>query len=163
MKTAADWIEELALQRHPEGGWYAEWYRARLTLPVKALGAQGDGTRSVATSIYYLLEPEDFSAFHRIRSDEVWHHLAGDSLAVEQIQPGGTAETLLLGGNEGLPAGVVTAGTWFGARPAGSGYALVGCTVSPGFDFEDFELAERDRLTQVFPQHEALIAGLTRG
>ena len=162
MTTAAEWIDRLQLERHPEGGWYAEWYRAGLKIPVKALGARGNGVRAASTSIYYLLEPGDFSAFHRIRSDEVWHHLAGDPLAVEQISRDGSAQTLLLGGASGMPAGVVCAGTWFGARPVGPGFALVGCTVSPGFEFDDFEMAERDRLIQVFPQHEVLITGLTR-
>ena len=162
MTTAQEWIDRLKLERHPEGGWYREWYRSALSIPVKALGARGDGVRAAATSIYYLLEPGDFSAFHRIRSDEIWHHLGGDPLQVEQIGRDGCAQSLLLGGDVGVPAGVVLAGTWFGARPVGPGYALVGCTVSPGFEFEDFEMAERERLIQVYPQHEELIAGLTR-
>lgn len=155
--AAEYWIERLGLKPHPEGGYYAQTYRAAQTLP---------NGRPVATAIYFLLEHDNFSALHRLSSDEMWHFYAGDPLTVHLIEPEGSYRTLRLG--PGLEPGqsfqgVVPAGCWFGAtveRPGG--YALVGCTVAPGFDFADFELAEREALTRLYPQHRTLIERLTR-
>ncbi|WP_027892208.1 cupin domain-containing protein [Calidithermus chliarophilus] len=159
MRPSAEyWIKRLGLQPHPEGGYYTETYRAAQTLP--------DG-RPVATEIYFLLEHDNFSALHRLNSDETWHFYTGDGLTVHLIEPGGAYRTLNLGPDptQGQTfQGVVPAGCWFGATvDAPGGYALVGCTVAPAFDFADFELAEREALSRLYPQHRALIERLTRG
>ena len=162
---AQDWIDRLNLQPHPEGGFFRETYRATLTLPQSALPGH-TGARAASTAIYFLLTGDQFSAFHRIRSDELWHFYAGSSLIVHVIQPGGDYLQLLLGSNtdqgEQFQA-VVPAGCWFGSslrQP--DTYALVGCTVAPGFDFADFEMAKREALAAQYPQHRSIIARLTR-
>ena len=164
---ARHWIDRLHLQPHPEGGYYRETYRAPLILPYAALPSHG-GDRSASTAIYFLLAGDEFSAFHRIRSDELWHFYAGSGLLVHVITPAGEYEQLLLGNN--AAAGeqfqtVVPAGCWFGSslRDSSAGtYALVGCTVAPGFDFVDFEMAKRNELLAQYPQHRAIIERLTR-
>lgn len=162
---AEHWIDRLNLQPHPEGGFFRETYRAALTLPQSAL-PEHTGARAASTAIYFLLAGDQFSAFHRIRSDELWHFYAGSCLVVHVIQPGGDYQQLLLGSNanqgEQFQA-VVPAGRWFGSslrQP--DTYALVGCTVAPGFDFADFEMAKREALGAQFPQHRNIIARLTR-
>lgn len=164
--TQDDWIRSLELQPHPEGGWYREVYRSAESIPRPALPRRFTGDRQFATSIYYLLGPGDFSALHRIRQDEIWHFYDGSRLVVHVIHPNGTTEELLLGrdlASGERPMAVVPAGSWFGARVAKSdSYALLGCTVAPGFDFEDFELPARTELLVLFPQHRELIEALTR-
>ncbi len=165
MKAAEQWIERLSLQPHPEGGHYRQTYHAPLVLPHSALpGYAGD--RAASTAIYFLLAGDQFSALHRLRSDEVWHFYAGSALVVQVIEPHGVYSEILLGNNpdagEHFQA-VVPAGCWFGSslrHP--NAYALVGCTVAPGFDFADFEMAQRDDLTARYPQHRAIIERLTR-
>ena len=165
--TAAELIAGLNLIRHPEGGWYRETYRSAETIPGTALPARFGGDRCCATVIYFLLERDDFSALHRIKSDEIWHFHAGAPLTVHVITPEGEHRELRLGSN--VAAGesfqvVVPAGCWFGARIKGDGdYSLVGCTVAPGFDFHDFEMGDRDRLMELFPRPASVIRLLTRG
>ena len=161
------WIERLGLMRHPEGGYYRETYRSSVTIAHEALPPEFAGARPVATAIYFLLAEEDFSALHRLKSDEMWHFYAGDALEVHVISPEGQHSMLRLGadprGEEVLQA-VVQAGSWFGSRlRAPNSYALVGCTVAPGFDFSDFELGARAELIRRYPQHRELILQLTRG
>jgi hypothetical protein len=165
MNTAQRWIDRLRLEPHPEGGWYRQTYRAPLMLPQAALpGYAGD--RAASTAIYFLLAGDQFSALHRLRSDEVWHFYAGSTLIVHVIESGGKYSELLLGSDatsgEEFQA-VVPAGCWFGSslrQP--DTWALVGCTVAPGFDFSDFEMAKREALTAQYPQHRAIIQRLTR-
>ncbi|WP_187143210.1 cupin domain-containing protein [Terriglobus albidus] len=158
--TSEELIVHLGLERHPEGGWYRQTYLAAK----KVHTARGE--RAASTAIYFLLSGNEFSALHRIQSDEVWHFYAGDTLIVSVIHPDGRHEDLLLG--QSLPAGEtlqgwVAAGAWFGARLKWPGtYALVGCTVAPGFDFADFEMGNREVLLRQFPQHAELVAKLTR-
>jgi uncharacterized protein len=124
--------------------------------------------RSVATSIYFLLRSGDFSAMHRIKSDEIWHYYAGTSqVRVHYIDQSGDYHLLRVGnqaGTEALPQAVVPAGAWFGAEidDSDDAWALVGCTVAPGFDFNDFEMAERKDLVQKFPDYVGVIELLTR-
>lgn len=163
--TAAELVTLLDLFRHPEGGWYRETYRAAEQIAGTALPQRFGGDRCFSTAIYFMLEPGDFSALHRIKADELWHHYSGSSVLVHRIDPDGSYHRLQLGPN--LAAGgqfqlMVPAGCWFGAEPAGHDYALVGCTVAPGFDFTDFELAERAQLLACYPQHADLIRRLTR-
>jgi predicted cupin superfamily sugar epimerase len=164
MLTAHKIISHLQLIRHPEGGWFRETYRCADTVPAAALPERFDGSRALATAIFFLLEEGDISALHRIRSDEIWHFYGGSPLLIHAIFPDGRYQVQRLGSNcdEGeLYQAVVPAGCWFGAELAGQQYALVGCTVSPGFDFADFEMADRQRLSACYPQHKELILRLT--
>ena len=165
MNPAESLAQQLQLLPHPEGGYYRETYRSTVAIPQSALpGYLGD--RHHSTAIYFLLTAGNFSAFHRIRQDEVWHFYSGDPVEVIEISPEGTLTITELGtdiaGGQ-APQHVVPGGAWFGSRvKAGGEYGLTGCTVAPGFDFADFELAERSMLTGMFPEHTSLIAGLTR-
>jgi uncharacterized protein len=146
------WIEHLGLGPHPEGGYYRVTYKSELMI----------ANRSASTAIYFLLHGSDFSAFHRIASDELWHFYAGSALVVYVIDPDGSYSELHLG-HDGVFQGVVRAGCWFASRLKGdASFALVGCTVAPGFDFADFELAARSELVRAYPQHQHLIEELTR-
>lgn len=162
--TPQYWINKLAMTPHIEGGAFAEVYRSPLLLPREVLSQQHGGDRPAMTHIYFLLQRGQFSAFHRIASDELWHFYDGDPLEVVEIKPDGTLLTHLLGITDGAhPYLVITAGSWFGSRVAsGSAYTLCGCTVAPGFDFADFELADRETLSNLFPVHSGVIAELTR-
>jgi uncharacterized protein len=164
-RNARYWIDKLQLTPHPEGGYYRQTYRSDLTLPREALPGF-TGSRPASTAIYFLLEGENFSAFHRIRSDEIWHFYAAFPLLVHSINPEGGYSKFLLGSNpdkqETLQA-AVPAGTWFASHVADwKSWALVGCTVAPGFDFADFELADRENLRKSYPQHREIIDRLTR-
>jgi predicted cupin superfamily sugar epimerase len=164
--SAAQWIAELGLQPHPEGGYFRETYRSAESVEAAALPARYGGSRCFGTSIYFLLEGAQFSAFHRLKSDEVWFHHAGGALRVWLLDESGALREERVGPDPrsgdrlqlALPAG-----TWFAARPdVGAGFALIGCAVAPGFDFADFELAGRAALGRRFPQHRAILAELTR-
>jgi predicted cupin superfamily sugar epimerase len=164
--TAAYWIKKLDLISHIEGGSYKQTYSAPLSISRARLPDTFHGDRPTSTAIYFLLEKDQFSAMHRIASDELWHFYYGDPLVVYDIDLQGQLTCHLLGNhpenNESFQC-LIKAGHWFGTRlQQGGEYALVGCTVSPGFDFADFALANRATLTQQYPQHEALIASLTR-
>jgi len=166
-RNAAYWIQKLGLEPHPEGGYYRQTYRADLLLRRESLPPQFTGVRSASTAIFFLLDGANFSAFHRLRSDELWHFHVGTSLLVQVIEPDGRHSEIQLGGDpesgEVLQA-VVKTGCWFASHVKdGESFALVGCTVAPGFDFEDFELAKREELVGRYPQHRELIAKLTRG
>lgn len=167
MEPAAYWIDRLGLERHPEGGYFRETYRSDETVDGQALPDRFGGARAFCTAIYFLLEGRDFSAFHRIRSDEIWHFYAGAPLTIHVIAPAGAYSAAVLG--RGVETGetfqtVVKAGCWFGALVSdATSYSLVGCTVAPGFAFEDFELASRHELLARYPQHSVLIERLTRG
>jgi len=159
--TAQHWIERLGLARHPEGGWYRETYRSSEWVQAGALPARFGGARTLGTAIYYLLRAGERSVLHRIKSDEVWHHYAGDAVTLWLLEAQGAARRVRLGG-DGEPQLVVPAGAWYGARVADGGdYALMGGTVAPGFDFADFELADRARLSAAWPAQRALIEDLT--
>ncbi|MGD0586800.1 MAG: cupin domain-containing protein [Oryzomonas sp.] len=165
-RTAAYWIERLHLTRHPEGGWFRETYRAAEAIPEAGLPTRFQGERAFSTAIQFLLERDDCSALHRLKSDEMWHFYDGSPLTVHLITQNGEYRPILLGRDpeqgEQLQA-VAPAGCWFGADLADSGdFALMGCTVAPGFDFTDFEMGKRSKLAELFPQHEALIRRLTR-
>ncbi|MFL6414132.1 MAG: cupin domain-containing protein [Bryobacteraceae bacterium] len=166
MKDARYWIDRLELEPHPEGGYYRQTYRSTVELPGSALPRSFGGNRSASTAIYFLLQGTDFSAFHRIASDEIWHFYAGGPLSVHIIDCDGQHSEIKLGPSpeEGETfQGVVAAGCWFSsclAQP--DTFALVGCTVAPGFDFNDFEMADRSSLLGAYPKQEALIRRLTR-
>jgi uncharacterized protein len=164
--NAKHWIEKLNLAPHPEGGYFRQTYRSDVVIPQDALPPGFAGARAASTAIYFLLEDENFSALHRLRSDEVWHFYAGSPLVVEVIEPAGSRSSILLGEDSDVGhvfQAVVRAGCWFASHVADwKGSALVGCTVAPGFDFEDFEMARREELVKEYPQHEEMILQLTR-
>lgn len=163
---AQNYIDTLGLLPHPEGGWYRETYRCAESTTATHLPTRYGGERSHSTAIYFLLPGETFSAWHRIKSDEVWHHYDGDTVEVYVLNEKGRLTVIKLGKDISAgetPQAVVHHGDWFASRCAvRDGYALVGCTVAPGFDFADFEMAERAILTAQYPQHEQIIRELTR-
>lgn len=157
-------ISYYQLLPHPEGGYYKETYRSGAVIDTGS--NEFPGARSYSTAIYFLLQQQDFSAFHRIKSDEIWHFYAGGPLLIHVIDPAGNLTTIRLGRNadagETFQA-VVPAGCWFASElVAGAGFTFVGCTVAPGFDFSDFELAEKEKLSVLFPRHSDIILRLTR-
>jgi hypothetical protein len=162
--TADYWIDTLGLSPHPEGGYFRETFRSPVLIAAEALPARFGGSRPASTAIYFLLKGSQHSALHRLRADEVWHHYQGSSLLLHEIHPDGQlVETRL--GQPGTPGAVfqhtVAAACWFGATVDDRrGYALVGCTVAPGFAPEDFELGDPDVLIAQYPQHERLIRRL---
>ena len=161
MKNEQYWIEQLQLEKHPEGGYFKETYRAKEV--VKNINGL---SRSASTGIYFLITSSAFSAFHKIASDEMWHFYDGAALSVYIITLTGELKILKIGKdikNGEQLQGVVPAGCWFASKvDVPNSYSLVGCTVSPGFDFEDFVLADRKELTQDYPIHEEIIKSLTR-
>lgn len=166
MLTVTQWIEQYQLQPHPEGGWFKETYKSSETIATGALPERFTGSRSFSTAIYFLLEQGNFSAFHRIKSDECWHFYAGDPLEVFVLHQDGKLEVITLGSdilNGQLFQYVVPANCWFASRPAKeSTYCFVGCTVAPGFDFADFEMAKETELSVLYRQHATLIKELCR-
>jgi uncharacterized protein len=150
MISIAELIRKLALEPHPEGGFYRRTYAS---------------AHPSYSSILFLLVHDNFSAFHRIASDEQWNWYAGDDIVVHEINPAGHyTSTVLSGRTEILQLQhIVKAGNWFASECKGEhGFALCGCTVIPAFSFETFELAERSALQAAFPQHTMLITSLTR-
>jgi len=163
---AAYWINHLRLTRHIEGGYFSEIYKSELRIEASALPAAFTASRHSVTHIYFLLEKDQISALHRIQSDELWHFYAGEPLIVYEIEKDGNLVEHVLGQNPEKGEKLfsyIKAGSWFGAKlQANDGYALVGCTVSPGFDYADFELAAKEKITAEFPQHKAIIDLLIR-
>ncbi|MFZ4480290.1 MAG: cupin domain-containing protein [Rhodoferax sp.] len=164
--SAHTYVQTLRMQAHPEGGFYKETYRSAQMMEVPAAADGTSVTRSVSTGIYFLMEQGNFSAFHRIRSDEMWHFYAGQALEVLELQASGELTSTRLGADivrGDLHQYVVRAHTWFASRVAdGGAFSLVGCTVAPGFDFADFCLADRAVLLEIYPQHGEIIKALTR-
>ena len=165
MKTANYWIEKLELKDHPEGGYYKETYRSDEEIGDIALPKRYSKSRNVSTSIYYLLAKTDISKFHRLKTDETWHFYQGNALELFVIDAKGGLIRHLLGANydEGEKLQItIERNQWFGARVRDAvGYALVGCTMAPGFHFDDFELAKRSNLIDQFPNHKDIISELT--
>jgi predicted cupin superfamily sugar epimerase len=166
MLTAKNLVERFAMQPHPEGGWFRENYRSLETIPKSQLPRRFSGDRNYSTAIYFLLEKGSFSGFHKINSDECWHFYAGSTLWIHVIHLNGRLETIRLGPavleGEQVQA-IVPATCWFASEPAGgTEFSFVGCTVAPGFDYNDFELAKGELLSKQFPQHRALISRLCR-
>ncbi len=164
MRSAAYWIEKLELLKHPEGGYYKEVYRSEDKHSLKTLPDRFKGDRHYSTSIYYLLQGNDFSAFHRLRSDEIWHFYAGITLMIYIIDENGNLQKKRLGnepGNGDELQVLIPKMHWFAAEVIDkNSFGLVGCTVAPGFDFDDFELADKNILISEFPQHKELISRL---
>ncbi|MCX5714466.1 MAG: cupin domain-containing protein, partial [Candidatus Omnitrophica bacterium] len=152
------------LLKHPEGGYYKEVYRSNELINKNHLADRFTGDRCYCTSIYFLLNKNDFSAFHRIKSDETWHFYSGTSLSIYIIdeQTGLTRITL---GNQldedNVLQYTIQRNTWFAAElNHENSFALVGCSVYPGFDFNDFELAKKENLITQMPEHRTIIEKL---
>ncbi|WP_321884267.1 cupin domain-containing protein [Paraburkholderia bannensis] len=154
-------IRRFGLEPHPEGGYYSETYRADKF--VRREGANdAEGTHAASTAIYFLLANGAYSAWHRIRSDELWHFYAGSPIEIHSIDESGVLSTRKLGHALAHPGtvfqAVVPAGHWFAARCCDpSTYALVGCTVAPGFEFSEFEIADVNALVGKYPLHRSII------
>jgi predicted cupin superfamily sugar epimerase len=177
MNEAKDWIRQLGLSSHPEGGYFRETYRSADLLRHSGLPSRYNSDRISATGIYFFLGAGDVSKFHRLRSDEVWCYHAGRPLMVYIIEPDGSLQRFVLGidlGKQQRPQIVIPHGVWFGAcgveaeseadaetQTQSALYTLVSCMVAPGFEFEDFELAAREDLLAAYPQHKDLIEQLT--
>lgn len=164
MKGVQELIKQYNLQPHPEGGYYASTYQASLQLPKASLPKRFSGDRPVSTAIYFLLEQGDFSAFHRIQSDECWHFYDGGPLNLHCISPDGNYRLIELGRHANCHYQyIVPAGDWFAAEPQPNApYSLVGCTVSPGFHFDELELAQIEQLINQYPLYQELIQRLCR-
>jgi uncharacterized protein len=158
-------IRQLGLRPHPEGGFYRETYRCDEGVAAAALPARYGKARSLSTCIYYLLTPGNFSTLHRLRSDEIFHFYLGDSVTMLQLHADGRGKTIVLG--QDIAAGqqlqvVAAKDVWQGMfLNDGGKFALLGTTVSPGFDFDDFEVGNRADLIRQFPARAALIERLT--
>ncbi len=166
MKKAEYYIEKLGLQKHPEGGLFKEVYRSSEVIKKEHLPERFHGERHHSTSIYFLLTSDTFSAFHRIKSDELWHFYVGSAVTVYMIDDDGNYSEVTVGSNpenDEVFQYAVPAGVWFGAKVNDpDSFTLIGCTVAPGFHFDDFELAKRAELIRDYPQHKDIIEKLTR-
>lgn len=166
MQQAKEIIQKLGLAPHPEGGYFKETYRSKGTIKNDSLETVYKGIRNYSTCIYFLLTSNDISAFHRINQDEIWHFYNGSPISLHTISEEGKHSEHLIGRDFSkgeVPQLVVPGGHWFAAEIVEKdSYALVGCTVSPGFSFDDFELPERDELLSRFPQHRNLISKFTK-
>ena len=166
MLTAEQIRELLQLRPHPiEGGYFAETYRGSPIVPQSLLPGY-PSNRAISTAIYYLLTPDTFSAMHRVRGDEMFHFYLGDAVEMLQLRADGSGEVIVLG--QDIAAGMrlqhtVPGGVWQGSRlRAGGKYALLGTTMAPGFEYEDYETGTRQELSVQFPEHSALVTALTR-
>ncbi|WKZ70336.1 MAG: cupin domain-containing protein [Melioribacteraceae bacterium] len=161
MIPASTLVEKLDLQPHPEGGYFKEVYRSDELIKVEGLPERYSSERCFSTSIYYMLVGEQFSAFHKLQSDETWHFYLGSPIVLHLISSEGNYSKIILGQNitedENLQY-TIPRETWFAAEVKDkTTYSLVGCTVSPGFDFADFEMGDRKTLLDKFQQHQNLI------
>jgi len=161
-KSAEFWIKKLNLQRHPEGGYFIETHRSEILIRLP----RKESFRNACTVIYYLLTGDEFSSFHMLRSDETWHFYDGSSITLHIIKTNGTFSEVKLGTkfdeNETFQA-VVESGSWFAASVNDiSSYSLVGCTVSPGFDYRDWNMTHIESLAKIYPQHRAVIERYTK-
>lgn len=158
-------IKKLELVPHPEGGYFKETYRSKGEIGKESLGPEYNGKRSYSTCIYFLLTSEKFSAFHRIKQDEIWHFYDGSAIRLHMISGSGIHTIHSIGRDlyKGeIPQFIVPGGYWFAAEVIDeNAFSLVGCTVSPGFSFEDFELILRRDLISLFPENEEIISRLT--
>ncbi len=166
-KGAREWIEQLGLRRHPEGGFFREIYRSEGAIPAGALPERYGSERSFSTAIYFLLPGDEISAFHRLQSDELWFFHVGAPILIYVLCADGGIERKTLGAQccEGqTPMCVLERGKYFAAELGGDkSFSLVSCVVAPGFEFADFELAEREQLLRDYPEHHDIIQRLTWG
>ncbi|MDH5561623.1 MAG: cupin domain-containing protein [Deltaproteobacteria bacterium] len=165
-QNANYWIAKLGLKPHPEGGYFKETYRSKEGISRQCLPERYSGERVFCTGIYFLIKSGEPSCFHRIKSDEIWHFYHGSPLVIHQIASNGEYSSIKMGSNpverENFQV-VVPFNHWFSAEVSHMGcFSLIGCTVSPGFDFMDFEMGDKKRLSHQFPRHEEIIARLAK-
>ena len=165
LKSAEYWIRHFGLIKHPEGGYYNETYRSDELISGESLPERFKGKYSFSTAIYYLLKSGDFSKFHRLKSDEIWHFYAGSPLNIFIIEQNGNLRKHLIGSgkeNEELFQVLIPAMCWISAVPMEKdSYSLVGCTVAPGFEYKDLEFGNIDELIAQYPHHKEIIEMLT--
>lgn len=166
MNNSQYWIQNLNLQPHSEGGFFKETFRSEVEINLKLWPHGYSGTRKISTSIYYLLQSGEISRLHRIRSDELWYYHAGGSLRIVWLDDEGREHSKILGINsekaEELQI-LIPAGTIFGAEVIeADSFCLVGCMVSPGFEYDDFELFNKEKLLQTYPKQAKLIKRFTK-
>ncbi len=157
--NAEDIISKLEMLPHPEGGYYKETYRSE----EQTINKEGN-KRNTSTAIYFLLENNNISRFHRIKSDELWFFHQGEPIEIVSIQNNKLVSTILGNNLENgeVPQAMISANTWFASSVKNQrGYALVSCTVAPGFDFADFEMAKQDELLEEYPMLESVIKKYT--
>ncbi len=161
MITIDDLIKQFNLKPHPEGGYFAEIYKSSELIDSKSLPKRYEGNRSFSTSIYFLIPEGKKSSLHRLKSDEIWHFYLGGPLTLVEIYPDGKVKEVVIG--QDIKSGqklqyVIKAGNWFGAYPNfESKFSFIGCTVAPGFEFNDFEMGNRDQLIKQFPKAQKII------
>ena len=159
-------VDKFELLPHPEGGFYKEVYRSEGVIPKGSLATNFNGDRNFCTAIYFLLTSDNFSGFHRIQQDEIWNFYNGSPLSVHVIDAKGNYKRHEVGmdiENGETPMLVVPANCWFASSvKEDNSHSFVGCTVAPGFDFDDFELAKREDLIKEYPEHKEIITRLTR-
>jgi uncharacterized protein len=165
--TADEIKQLLGLVPHPrEGGWFVQTWRSEEVIPHSALPERYPSARHAGTCIYYLLEPDTFSEMHRLASDEIFHFYLGDPVEMLQIAPDGSSKRVLLGPD--LAVGqhvqlVVPKNVWQGSRLVKGGLlALLGCSVSPGFEYADYETGSQEALLEMAGEHREMLLGLTR-
>jgi len=165
MITAKQIVEKLELEPHSEGGYFKEVYRSADEIKIEGLPERYESTRCFGTSIYYLLEGEQFSAFHKLKSDETWHFYHGSPIIIHQIDEAGNYSKVTLSDNVEQNEQfqfTVPRGTWFAAEVKDkNSYSFVGCAVYPGFDFKDFEMGEKEKLVEIFPNLKDIIDKFT--
>ena len=165
MRNYDFWVKTLELQKHPEGGYFKEVYRASELIKKEHLPDRYSGDRNYSTSIYFLIASENYSAFHKIKSDETWHFYYGSPLTLHVLDKEGKYSRIKIGNNPGngeVFQYTVSRGDWFAASvDEKDSYALLGCTVAPGFLFDDFELGKKETMIKQFPAHETLIKRFT--
>ncbi len=159
-------IQVLGLKPHPEGGYYRETYRSSGSIRAEALPCTFKAERSYSTCIYYMLTAGNYSSFHRIVQDEIWHFYEGSPVLLYIIRADGSLQQIIVGRDFAQgeqPQAIIPGGCWFAARVKDQdSFSLVGCTVAPGFDFADFERGKRDYLVKQFPEHRQKIEEFTR-
>ncbi|CAM9096363.1 cupin domain-containing protein [Mycoplasma todarodis] len=164
-KNAKYFIKKLNMLQHPEGGFYSRSFVSDVTLKPFSVNEKQNKERKLWTSIYFLLKEDEVSNFHRLTADEMWYFHSGNSLTIYVIDQKGNLSTQKLGldiENGEMPQVLVPRGSIFGSAMNNEGFSLVGCMVSPGFEFEDFELFKRQELLNEFPQHKLIINKLTK-
>ncbi|GCD10121.1 cupin domain-containing protein [Clostridium tagluense] len=165
MYSSQYFIDTLNMEAHPEGGFYKNSFCSCENISSNNLKTKFEGERILWTSIYFLLRDGEISSFHRLKSDEMWYYHAGSPLTIYMISPNGELTTKQLGlniENGETPQFLVPKNHIFGSAMNSPGYSLVGCMVSPGFDFKDFEIIERDVLLNKYSEHKDIIIKLTK-
>jgi hypothetical protein len=155
IQNADYWIGQLKMVSHPEGGFYKEVFRSRIEI----LKKNSTDLKQACSSIYYLLKSGDYSGFHRLASDEIWYFHKGEPLLIYELTVSGFLITHELSDlKTGRLSIVIESGSWFAAAiPSGNGFSLVSCAVAPGFNFDEFEMAKKDELILLFPEHRSII------